>query len=83
MAAGAACTARADAMLDRFEQLLASEDSATRALARWCQLRGFVAEPMITASPVAGGVSDAPEDVRARLAVGPDEPLAYRHVKLA
>jgi chorismate-pyruvate lyase len=70
-------------MLDRFEQLLASEDSATHALARWCQLRGFVAEPMITARPVAGSASEPPADVRAQLDVRPAEPLAFRHVRLA
>ena len=70
-------------MLERFEQLLASEDSATEALARWCRLRGFATDPAITAWPVAGGASEAPEDVRARLEATPDELLAFRHVKLA
>ncbi|MEO6091431.1 MAG: hypothetical protein ABIT04_10405 [Novosphingobium sp.] len=81
-AAGSADAARTEAMLERLERLLAYEESATHALARWCRLRGFAADPMITARPVIGGVSEAPEDARARLEVTPDEPLAFRHVKL-
>jgi chorismate-pyruvate lyase len=70
-------------MLEQFEQLLASEDSATEALACWCRLRGFVADPVIAAWPVPGGALEAPDDVRARLGVTQDARLAYRHVKLA
>ena len=57
-------------MLDRFERLLASEDSATEALTDWCRSRGFAADPIITARPVRGPPQSPPEDVRERLNVG-------------
>ena len=84
--AGAAQPAAAPAPLppatiDAFEQLLASEDSATEALADWCRTRGLAAEPVITARRLAD-TAPLPDGARALLGIAPDEPVAFRHVLL-
>ncbi len=79
----ACATPQPSPLLDRFEALLAQEDSATLALSKWCRSQGISADPVITATQVPGGAEAEPADLRARLAIGPDEPVAYRHVRLS
>lgn len=67
--------------LDEFEQVLAAQDSATAALGQWCRMHGIAELPAIRAERL-GGSPEASADVRLLLAVAPDEPLAYRHVRL-
>ncbi len=82
LAASAAAVAGTPAVsLDAFEQLLASQPSATEALAEWCKTRGLAAQPVITARRL-GDTAPLPEGARALLGLGPDEPVAFRHVQL-
>lgn len=57
--------------------------SATAVLEAWCAERGMAAEPRLVAEKVAGIVKPIDEVRRARLGIGPDEPVAYRRVRLA
>ena len=62
--------------------LLASR-SATRTLEAWCAGHAMAVDPRLRAERVPG--PDKPLDAgqRARLAIGSDEPVRYRHVRLA
>lgn len=73
----AACTTP---RLAEFERTLAAQDSATAALGQWCQARGIADPPTIRAEQ-AGQAPQPSAEVR-RLLSAPDEPLAYRHVRL-
>ncbi len=68
--------------LEAFERVLAAHDSATAALGEWCRSQGIAAMPVITARPIGDDRAAEPEGLRAALAVGPREPLGYRHVHL-
>ena len=68
--------------LSSFERTLAANDSATAALGQWCAAR-WIAEPAkIVAETDRSEREPASPAIRAALGVGPDEPLAYRHVRL-
>ena len=84
-------TSRPDTFLARLSALAAMETlnadllasrSATRVLEAWCADHAMAADPRLKAERVPG--PDKPLDApgRARLALGPDEPVRYRHVKL-
>ena len=77
--AGCAATGSDVAALER---TLGAHASATAALEQWCAARGFSRAPTITATLIAGLAPAPPPDLRARLEVGADEPLGYRHVRL-
>lgn len=79
----AACATPQDDRLTAFVATLAAQDSATAALRQWCAARGIAAPATIRALPVVGSERAATAQVRASLGVGADEPLAYRHVRLA
>ena len=69
--------------LHRFEATLAARDSATQALGEWCAGRG-IAQPATIRALADRDARDAPSPaVRAALGVTADEPVAYRHVRLA
>ena len=70
-------------LLSAFEAHLAAHDSATEALRQWCAAQGIAVDPRITAQFIRGRDEPPPEGLRARLAVGADEPLGYRHVRLS
>ena len=53
------------------------------AMAAWCAERGLASDPRIVAVRVPGLDKPAGAARRARLAVGPDEPVRYRRVRLA
>lgn len=55
--------------------------SATAVLEAWCAELGLAAEPRVLARRVPGSRPPSPEQ-RRRLGVGPDEPVAYRRVRL-
>ncbi len=85
-------TFRPDTFLSRVSALAEMETlnadllaarSATRVLEAWCADHAMAADPRLKAQRVPG--PDKPLDAagRARLAIGPDEPVRYRHVKLA
>jgi hypothetical protein len=68
-------------VIEAFEQLLATQDSATEALAQWCAARGLAAQPAITARRLAGDLS-LPPGARAMLGASAGEPVTFRHVQL-
>lgn len=75
-------SACAPAPLSQFRQTLAAQDSATAALGQWCAARRLADPVRITAMPVLGGVTIAPDEVPALLALKPGDALGYRHVRL-
>ncbi len=79
----AACsTANGGKDLAGFELALASQDSATAALAQWCTSHGIADAASMRAMPVPGPAMPPPPDFLRLLAPGPGEHLAYRHVRL-
>lgn len=74
------------AALAQIQQLnadLLSHDSATATLQHWCDTHGNAAGARIAAVRVRGQDKPADAEIRAALGAGPDEPLAYRRVRLA
>ena len=82
LAACATGANREGATLDQFERALAAQDSATAALTQWCAARGIADPPKIVAVPIVGARQAEAPDLRARLEVGADGPVGYRHVAL-
>ncbi|CAM4236085.1 Lipoprotein [Novosphingobium lubricantis] len=76
----AGCAAPA---LPRFEAVLAANDSATAALGQWCATQGIANPPEIRALADPDARLAPSPAVRAMLGVGADEPIGYRHVRLA
>lgn len=76
-----ACASPNGKRLSEFEAVLAAQDSATAALRHWCAER-HMAEPADIGAMLLPGSAQAPPGLRARLEIGPDEPLGYRHVRL-
>lgn len=77
----AGCAGSADRA--SLERTLATNDSATVALGQWCAARHIADPPTIRALADRSKRLPAPPQVRTALGVGPDEPVAYRHVRLA
>ena len=77
-----ACAAPQGATLSQFEAALATQDSATAALIRWCDARGIADPADVRALPVAGERSAVPPKIRELLQAAPEEALGYRHVRL-
>jgi chorismate-pyruvate lyase len=82
---------RADAYLERVELLallqtlnadLLSHDSATLTLERWCADHRMADPARIVARRVHDAARPVPDDLRALLKAGADEPVGYRHVQL-
>ena len=61
---------------------LLSSHSATAVLEAWCGERGLSNDPRLVAVRVPGPDKPIDDDRRARLGIGPDEPVRYRHVRL-
>lgn len=57
--------------------------SATAVLEAWCAERGLSQEPRLVARRVAAPAKALTDEQRQRLAIGPDEPVRYRRVRLA
>lgn len=68
--------------LSRFEHTLAANDSATAALGTWCAARGIAASATIRALADRSAEEAPSPATRAALGVGPEEPVAFRHVQL-
>ena len=82
---------RGDAYLERVELLallqtlnadLLSHDSATLTLELWCADHRLAEPPRILARRARDAAKPIPEDLRALLKAGADEPVGYRHVQL-
>ena len=71
----------ASALLDAFNARLLAGPTATGVLNQWCTEHGVTDK--VRAERVAGGLHFASAEQRARLKVGPDEPLGYRRVRLS
>ena len=79
----ASCAAPQPMRLAQFEATLAARDSATAALSQWCAARQIATPARIRAAPIHGGTAPAPSaELRALLAVQPQEPLGFRRVAL-
>lgn len=79
----AASMAGCSPTLHLFEVTLAAHDSATQALGEWCAARG-IGQPATIRAMADRDARDAPSPaVRKALGVTADEPVAYRHVRLA
>ena len=62
---------------------MAAQDSATAALGQWCATRSIADPPVIRAIVDRAATAPVTPAIRSALGVGPAEPLAYRHVRLA
>jgi len=71
------------ALLQTLNADLLAHDSATLTLERWCADHRLADPARIVARRLRDVDKPVPDDVRAKLAVGPDEPIGYRHVELA
>jgi hypothetical protein len=87
----AAPLSRPDTFLARVQALASMETlnaeilgsrSATKTLESWCATHAMATAPKIVAARVTGVDKPIGEDQRKRLAIGPDEPVKYRRVKL-
>ncbi|WP_066959488.1 hypothetical protein [Rhizorhabdus dicambivorans] len=72
---------RAAILADLDARLLAG-GSATRTLEGWCREHRLAADPRITAERVGGVDKPISAEQRARLGIGAEEPVRYRHVRL-
>jgi hypothetical protein len=70
------------ALIESLDADLLSHDSATLTLERWCADHRLADPALIVAERVLGADKPATAEVRAALAVKPDEPLGYRRVRL-
>ena len=70
------------ALLETLNADLLSHDSATLTLERWCADHKLADPARIVAERVSDAIKPAAADVRAALKAKPDEPLAYRRVRL-
>ncbi|MGI8841940.1 MAG: hypothetical protein ACR2F8_14345 [Caulobacteraceae bacterium] len=61
---------------------LATHDSATEVLGRWCARRRWANPPIVLAMREAGAAKPATPEIRRRLDAAPGEKVAYRRVKL-
>jgi hypothetical protein len=68
--------------LARFEQVLATNHSATEALTQWCKVRGLADPPRILARAVKSEMVMPDAAIRASLAIDASEPVRYRQVHL-
>jgi len=70
------------ALLQSLNADLLSHDSATLTLERWCGDHRLADPARVTAQRDGNVDKTIPAELRARLAIGADEPLRYRHVRL-
>jgi hypothetical protein len=70
------------ALLQTLNADLLSHDSATLTLERWCGAHRMATPARVIAQRVRGDDKPLPPEWRARLAIGPNEPVKYRRVQL-
>ena len=73
---------QAEALLQGLNAEILASPSATTSLEKWCSARHLAAEPKLIAEQVASEPKAPTPEQRARLGVGPDEPVEFRHVRL-
>lgn len=73
---------QAEAIMQTLNGRLLASSSATATLADWCATHHLAADPRIRAVVDRNEHREPSMEQRARLGVGPDEPVAYRHVRL-
>ncbi|GJD50203.1 hypothetical protein OPKNFCMD_2940 [Methylobacterium crusticola] len=73
----------ATAVVQSLNATLLASRSATATLEGWCAAHDMAQTPRLVARLVRDVEKPATEDTRRRLAVGPEEPLRYRRVRLA
>ncbi len=74
---------QATALLQTLNGEILASPSATASLEKWCAAHHLAAEARLVAEPVPGAAAKPLSPAqRARLDVGPDEPVKYRHVRL-
>lgn len=69
-------------LIDSLTTRLMTGHSATAVLEAWCVERGFPGAPPLRATAVTGGLRAPMPEQRDRLAIGRDEPVRYRRVRL-
>lgn len=80
--ATAASRTAAQNRLERLQNALLQEPSATLVLERWCAEYHLAPDPKIIAQRVEGPAREAPAAVRRNLQLRPGEALGYRRVQL-
>ena len=70
------------AIVEQLNGQLLAADSATRILEQWCRTHRLAATPRIVAERVTGADKPISAEQRARLGIGADEQVRYRHVRL-
>lgn len=73
----------AERMIETLSARLLASHSATAVLEAWCAERGLSADPRLVALRVTGPDKPPSPAQRERLAIGPEEPVRYRRVRLA
>ncbi|HXP01236.1 MAG TPA: hypothetical protein VN813_12095 [Luteibacter sp.] len=71
------------ALLQTLNATLLSHPSATLTLEQWCGAHALAPDVKILARRVKGQDKPLPDEERAALGIGPDEPVRYRRVQLA
>jgi hypothetical protein len=71
------------ALIAALRSRILESHSATLALEGWCADYKLAGDPHLVAERVSGADKPLTADQRARLAIGPDEPVRYRRVRLA
>lgn len=69
-------------LIETLSARLLSAHSATAVLEAWCAERGLADDPRLVAVRLPGPDKPLSPAQRERLAVGPDEPIRYRRVRL-
>ena len=75
-------TSESERLIETLSARLLTAHSATAVLEAWCAERGLATDPRLSAVRVEGPVKPLSREQRERLAVGPDEPIRYRRVRL-
>ena len=74
---------RAEALVADLRGRILHSDSATAVLEAWCAEKGLADGARLVARREIGAEKAPTAEQRARLGVGPDETVRYRHVRLA
>ncbi|MGU3668486.1 hypothetical protein ACLBX9_30265 [Methylobacterium sp. A49B] len=71
------------ALIESLRSRILAAHSATFALESWCADHNLAADPHLVAERLPGPDKPLTAAQRSRLAIGPDEPVRYRRVRLA
>lgn len=73
---------QAEEIVQALNNRLLAGSSATATLADWCAAHHLAADPRIRAEVDRNAHREPTPEQRTRLGIAPDEPVAYRHVRL-